>query len=178
MGRGNSLNSAKRQRILDGMLGARRGEGFELAYAQGLEWLESSVVEAARAEEDWLAQLRAGLGALLAFLDAEPDVGRALIVEVQTWGGAALAERDAALTRAMDFLAGGRKAAASVPDAPSAPPIAAEATASGIHKLLHSRLAAGQREGFQELLPELMFVAVLPYFGAEAARAELDAAAP
>jgi AcrR family transcriptional regulator len=149
-------------------------ECFELAYAQGLERLESTVVEAARREEEWLGQLRAGLGALLDFLDAEPAVGRALIVEVQAGGGGALAERDAALTRAMDFLARGREAGARVPGAPTAPPIAPEATASGIHKLLHSRLAAGERDGFRKLLPELMFVSVLPYFGPAAARAEKD----
>jgi AcrR family transcriptional regulator len=153
-------------------------ECFELAYAQGLERLESRVVEAARGEDGWLAQLRAGLGSLLAFLDAEPAVGRALIVEVQAGGGPALAERDAALGRAMAFLARGREEAAGVPGAPTAPPIAPEATASGIHKLLHSRLAAGERGGFLELLPELMFVAVLPYFGPGMARAEMDGRAP
>jgi hypothetical protein len=160
------------------MLGGAGGEGYVLAYAQGLQWLESTVIDAARGADGWLAQLRAGLGALLGFLDAEPLVGRALIVEVQAGGSAVLAERDAALTRAMDFLAGGREAAAGVPGAPTAPPIAAEATASGIHKLLHSRLAAGERGGFGDLLPELMFVAVLPYFGPAAAQAEMAGQAP
>jgi hypothetical protein len=171
------LNPEKRQRILDGMIEGAGSEGYELAYAQGLEWLESTVVEAGRGQDGWLAQLRAGMGALLGFLDAEPAVGRELIVGVQAGGSAVLAERDAALTRAMDFLAGGREAAAGMEGAPTAPPIAAEATASGIHKLLHSRLAAGEHNGFQELLPELMFVAVLPYFGPAAARAEMDGSA-
>jgi hypothetical protein len=171
------LNSAKRQRILDGMLEVR-SERFELAYAEGLDWLESSVLEAGRGEQGWLAQLRAGLGALLAFLDAEPAIGRALIVDGQANGGAELAERCAALARATAFLAAGREAAASVPGTPTAPPIAPEAVASGIHKLLHSRLAGGETGGFGELLGELMFVAVLPYYGPEAARAELGARAP
>jgi hypothetical protein len=178
VGSGNPVNSAKRQRILDGIREEAGSEGYELAYAQGLDWLQSTVVEAGGGEEGWLAQLRAGLAALLAFLDAEPALGRALIVEVQDGGSTVLAERDAALTRAMDFLAAGREAAADLPGVPTAPPIAPEATASGIHKLLHSRLAAGERDGFRELLPELMFVAVLPYFGPEAARAELDGTAP
>lgn len=160
------------------MLEAVGAEAFDLAWSEGLEWVESTMVEAGSGEEEWLGQLRAGLGALLDFLDAEPAVGRALIVDVQAGDGAALAERDAALTRAMDFLARGREAAAGVPGAPTAPPIAAEATVSGIHKLLHSRLAAGERGGFRELLPELMFVAVLPYFGPGAARAEMDGSAP
>ncbi len=148
-------------------------ECFELAYAQGLERLERTVVGAGRAVPDWRGRLRAGLCALLDFLDAEPTVGRALIVEVHSGGAAAQAERDAALRRAAGFLAEGREAAGALDGAPHAPAIAPEAIASGIHKLLHSRLAAGESSGFAELLPELMFVAVLPYYGADAARAEL-----
>jgi AcrR family transcriptional regulator len=152
-------------------------ECFGLAYAHGLELVEAVMVESARRERDWLGRLRAGLRALLGFLDAEPAVGRALIVEVQAGGGAALSEREAAMTRAMDFLAGGREAARAVPGTPTAPPIAPEAIASGIHEVLRSRLAGSEANGFRELLPELMFVAVLPYFGPEAARAEMGTGA-
>ena len=39
------------------------------------------------------------------------------------------------------------------------------------------RLATGEQEGgFRELLPEFMYFAVLPYFGAEMAAAEMQAA--
>jgi AcrR family transcriptional regulator len=202
------LNSAKRQRILDGILEAvgsggydgtpvsavleRAGvhrhafyasfgskqECFELAYAQGLARLERTVVGAARAAPDWRGRLRAGLCALLGFLDAEPTVGRALIVEVHSGGDAAQAERDAALRRAAAFLAEGREAAREAADSPPAPAIAPEAIASGIHQLLHSRLAAGESGGFAALLPELMFVAVLPYYGPDAAREEMRASTP
>jgi len=153
-------------------------EAYAVAYGQGLRWLESTVVEAAREEEEWLAQLRVGLEALLDFIEAEPALGRALFVEVQVAGGSAVAERDGALGRAIEFLAAGREAAAGVPEAPTAPPIAPEATASGIHKLLHSRLAAGERDGFRELLPGLVFVAVLPFFGPGVAQAEMSGLEP
>ncbi len=54
-----------------------------------------------------------------------------------------------------------------------APAISAEAVVAGILAVLHSRLAAQRNEGFLRLLPELMYLAVLPYFGAEAAATEL-----
>jgi hypothetical protein len=55
----------------------------------------------------------------------------------------------------------------------SAPAISAEAVVAGILAILHTRLAAHQTSGFQRLLPELMYLAVLPYFGAAAAAAEM-----
>ena len=64
----------------------------------------SPVLSAAAEESDWTGQLRAGLGALLDFLDAEPDAGRALVVEVHAAGPEALAKRTAAMGRANRFL--------------------------------------------------------------------------
>jgi hypothetical protein len=55
----------------------------------------------------------------------------------------------------------------------AAPAIAAEAVVAGILAVLHTRLAASKTEGFIRLLPELMYLAVLPYFGPEAAAAEM-----
>jgi hypothetical protein len=56
-----------------------------------------------------------------------------------------------------------------------APAIAAEAVVAGILAVLHSRLAGQRSEGFARLLPELMYLAVLPYFGADVAAAEMRA---
>jgi hypothetical protein len=55
----------------------------------------------------------------------------------------------------------------------SAPAISAEAVVAGILAVLHARLTEGRQNGFSPLLPELMYLAVLPYFGVEAATAEL-----
>jgi hypothetical protein len=57
----------------------------------------------------------------------------------------------------------------------SAPEISAEAVVAGILAVLHTRLAGDQTSGFLRLLPELMYLAVLPYFGAEAAAEEMRA---
>ncbi len=56
-----------------------------------------------------------------------------------------------------------------------APAISAEAVVAGILAVLHSRLAGGESQRFLRLLPELMYLAVLPYFGADAAAAEMRA---
>jgi AcrR family transcriptional regulator len=145
---------------------------FLQAYDAGLARVEAGLRAAASAERSWIDQLRAGLGALLDFLDTEPNIGRALIVEVHPAGGAALTKRAAAMERARDFLDRGRSLAAENGSEP--PRIAPEAIASGIHMVVHSRLAGRERDGFRPLLGELMYIAVLPYLGPDAARAEMQ----
>jgi AcrR family transcriptional regulator len=197
------LNPAKRDRILDGMLDAVGTDGYEstsvrslidrtglyrqafydhfpskeecylAAYDAGVARVEATLRSAGEGERAWRDQLRAGLAALLDLLDTEPALGRALLVEVHPAGEAALAKRDAAMARLQAFLDRGRAEAAALPDTPSAPRIAPEAIASGIHVVLHSRLASGKPGELKRLLPELMFVAVLPYFGIDAAHAEM-----
>jgi len=197
------VTSPKRQAILDGMLEAVGAEGYEQtsvrtvlgrtgvyrqafydnftdkddcylqAYDAGVERVEALLVAAAAGEDSWTGQLRAGLGALLDFLDAEPDVGRALAVEVHAAGPQALAKRTAAMDRINAFLDQAREVAG---ESESPPPIAGEGVAAGIHAVIHSRLATGSKDGFRQLLPEFMYFAVLPYFGADLAGAEMRAA--
>jgi AcrR family transcriptional regulator len=195
--------SSKRQAILDGMLEAVGAEGYEQtsvrtvldrtgiyrqafydnftdkddcylqAFDAGVERIEALMVAAAAGETEWTGKLRAGLGALLDFLDAEPDVGRGIVVEVHAAGPEALAKRAAAMQRASVFLDQAREVAG---ESESPPPIAGEGIAAGIHAVIHSRLATRAGEGFRQLLPEFMYFAVLPYFGAERASAEMQAA--
>jgi AcrR family transcriptional regulator len=195
--------SPKRQRILEGMLEVVGTEGYDAAsvravlartglYRQafydnfedkdacyleafdfGVERLEAVVVAAAASEANWQGKLRAGLAALLDELDANPDTGRALIVEVHAAGEEALAKRTEAMGRITQFV---DMARAEADEEESPPAIAPEGIVAGIHAVIHSRLAAGESEGYRELLPEFMYFAVLPYFGADAASAEMEAA--
>jgi AcrR family transcriptional regulator len=192
----------KRQAILAGMLEAVGAEGYDRtsvrtvldrtgiyrqafydnftdkddcylqAYDAGVERVEALLIAAAGEESEWRGQLRAGLTALLDFLDSEPDVGRALIVEVHAAGPEALARRAETMGRVHAFLDRAREEAGGE----SPPLIAGEGIAAGIHAMVHSRLASGADDGFRPLLPEFMYFAVLPYFGAEAAAAEMQAA--
>jgi AcrR family transcriptional regulator len=197
------VNSPKREKILEGMLEAVGAEGYDptsvrtvldrtglyrqafydnfadkdacylAALEMGIGRFEALVKRAAASEESWRGQLRAGLGALLDQLDAEPDFGRGVIVEVHAAGPEALARRAEAMKRAADFIDLARQDAG---ESESPPQIAPEGIVAGIHAIVHSRLSTGATDGFRGLLPEFMYFAVLPYFGAEAASAEMQAA--
>jgi AcrR family transcriptional regulator len=197
------VKSPKREKILEGMIEAVGAEGYDAAsvrtvldrtglYRQafydnfadkdgcylaalsmGIGRLEAVVARAAASEESWRGKLRAGLGALLDRLDAEPDFGRGVVVEVHAAGPEALARRAEAMKKAADFI---DLARAEAGDSEAPPQIAPEGIVAGIHAIVHSRLSTGATDGFRELLPEFMYFAVLPYFGAEAAAAEMQAA--
>jgi AcrR family transcriptional regulator len=195
--------SPKRQAILDGMLEAVGTAGYEQtsvrtvldrtgvyrqafydnftdkddcylqAFTAAVERVEAQVLTVAARQQDWIDQLRAGLAALLELLEAEPDLGRALIVEVHAAGPEALAQRAAVMERIAAFLDRAREQAAA---GETAPMIAGEGIAAGIYAVIHSRLATGADNGFHRLLPEFMYFAVLPYFGTTRARAAMQSA--
>lgn len=190
--------TGKQQRILQGMLEAVGTQGYERAtvqdaiaaagvyrqafydsfrdkedcYLQALEagsaWIELAMREAAAGETTWRGQLRGALTGLLRFIDRQPAVGRALFVEVHAAGPLAVQKRTEAMERASAAMDLAREESDD-----GAPAISAEAVAAGILAVLHSRLAANQTSGFFHLLPELMYLAVLPYFGADVASVEM-----
>lgn len=197
------VNSSKRNKILEGMLEAVGAEGYDAtsvrtvldrtglyrqafydefadkdscylaALEMGIARLEATVARAAASEESWRGRLRAGLGALLDRLDEEPDFGRGVIVEVHAAGPEALSRRAEALKKAADFIDLARLDSG---EGEAPPQIAPEGIVAGIHAIVHSRLSTGATDGFRDLLPEFMYFAVLPYFGAQAASAEMQAA--
>ena len=136
----------------------------------GSAWIELAMRQAAAGGQTWRDQLRGCLSGLLTFLDEQPEIGRALMVEVHAAGPGAVTKRTEAMERAAAMVDLAREESGE-----AAPAISAEAVVAGILAVLHTRLAARQTEGFIRLLPELMYLAVLPYFGAEAAAAELNA---
>ncbi len=190
--------TGKHQRILQGMLEAVGTRGYERAtvqdaitaagvyrqafydsfadkedcYLQALDagsaWVELEMREEASGEETWRGQLRGALSGLLRYLDRQPEVGRALLVEVHAAGPLAVGKRTEAMRRAAAAVDLAREEGED-----SAPAISAEAVVAGILAVLHSRLSAHQSGGFADLLPELMYLAVLPYFGAVAAAEEM-----
>lgn len=190
--------TGKRERILQGMLEAVGTNGYDrttvqdaLTYAgmyrqafydlfsdkedcylqaldAGSAWIELAMREQAAGETSWRGRLRGALTGLLRVLDEQPAVGRALLVEVHAAGPSAIGRRTEAMERAAAVMDLARRESGD-----GAPAISAEAVVAGILAVLHARLAANQREGFLELLPELMYLAVLPYFGPEIAAIEM-----
>jgi len=135
----------------------------------GCAWVELTMREAALGEATWRGQLREALKGLLRFLDDQPEMGRALLVEVHAAGPEAVSKRTAAMERAATLIDRARQESDD-----GAPAISAEAVVAGINAVLHSRLAANQKSGYGRLLPELMYLAVLPYFGPDAAAGEMQ----
>jgi AcrR family transcriptional regulator len=146
-------------------------------YLEALEYgvgqLEEIARSAAAEAEGWRGELRAGVGAVLDALDADPARARALIVEVHAAGSEALTIRSDALKQITAFVDSARHRS-ELSEAP--PPIAAEGIVAGMHAVVHAKLAAGEESGFRELLPDFMYFAVLPYFGPDVAEAEMKAA--
>lgn len=147
-------------------------EGKEDCYLQALDagsaWVELAMREAATGEMFWRGFLRGALRGLLLFLEQEPEIGRALLVEVHAAGPRAVEKRTEAMERAVTMIDLAREESDGL-----APPISAEAIVAGILAVLHNRLGEGRETGFGGLLPGLMYLAVLPYFGADAAAAEM-----
>lgn len=143
---------------------------FDVAAEQLRARLEVAALEGG---DDWRDRLRMGLEELLLFIATEPDAARTLIVEARAASPAALLRRDALL----DELAGWIDA--QVRDELSQPPlsVAAAGVVGGIEALLYSRLNRGETDDLESVLPSLMYFAVLPYAGQEAAAEELGAAA-
>lgn len=196
------VSSPKRQRILEGMLEVVGSNGYDVAsvrmvldstglyrqafydefadkdacYLEALRFgatrLEAIAAEAAAGEDEWRAQLRAGLNAVLGTLEEDPASGRALIVEVHAAGAEALAIRSEAMKRLTTFIDSARDVASG--EAP--PPIAAEGIVAGMHAVVHAKLAAGDDSGYRDLLPDFMYFATLPYFGPDVAGDEMKAA--
>ena len=143
---------------------------FDGAAARMRACVEAGVAEAG---PDWRGQLRGGLAGLLAFIAEEPKEARAVIVEARASTPAGLRRRDELLDRfaaCIDALV-----REDLEEPPSA--IAAAGVVGGIESVLYARLQKGEAEKLEELLPSLMYFAVLAYAGREAAGDELDDAA-
>lgn len=139
------------------------------ALDSGATWVEAAMREGANAGgPSWRERMRGSLRGLLEFLDARPAVGRALLVEVHAAGPRAVAKRTEAMARAAGLIDLAREEGDG-----EAPAISAEAVVAGILAVLHTRLSGDHDGGFELLLPEMMYLAVLPFFGLDAAAEEL-----
>jgi hypothetical protein len=130
----------------------------------------------------WRERIRAGLAALLVFLDANPGARALLVVEILGAGPRALECRARimdALIAAVDDGRAGVKGA-------QPPPLTAEGVVGAVFSVLHARATvrvcphSRQRPvaPLSDLLGELMGMIVLPYRGAAAARREIERPPP
>jgi AcrR family transcriptional regulator len=152
---------------------ASKEECFAIAYATWIDRLTTELVSAALAAGDWRRGMRAALIALFELADERPDVARALLIEADVAGGAALAKREETIDRLGEALDSAREQAEPEERPPA---LTGVFVAGGIAAYLSERLAAGRPAELWDGLPELMRFVTDPYFGEEAAREELEAA--
>jgi AcrR family transcriptional regulator len=176
-----SVHGYSETRVIDviGSAGVSRKTFYELfdskedCFLAAYDILVGQAVEEAEAgfallpEASWAERVTAGLGALLSQLAADPEAARFALVEVLSAGPQALARRDEALRRLTAFVEKGRSESSF--DLPGS---TAQAIAGGITALVYDEIRNGAPSALPDRLPELVFLTVLPFLGAERAAEE------
>lgn len=142
---------------------------FVAAYEQALARLLSITLEAFEAQDEWVDQLRAGLTALLNALAYEPAVARMCFVEVLAAGPKAVQVRNEAMRGFAYIYDTGRLETDG-----DLPGFTGISMVGGLSEILYREIIAGATTELPQLVPELMYMSVLPFVGADAAARELD----
>jgi AcrR family transcriptional regulator len=127
------------------------------------------------AGSEWRARVRAGLWAILSFLDREPVLARVCVVQTLRSGTRPLERREDVLAELARVLDEGRGQSTR---AGACPPLTAEGLVGAVSTILYGRLSRRERESLTGLFGELMEMIVLPYLGPAAARREHARGAP
>jgi AcrR family transcriptional regulator len=148
---------------------ANKQEAFLAAYDAVLLQLLSAVQDAYEPEGTFVDRMRAGLAAFLDFLAREPGFARMCIVEALAAGPDAIARRNGAMSAFATIVADNAREFGT----PLEPhPLTAETIVGGIYEVVYTRIVRGDIRQLPELLPDLLYAALLPYQGKEVALAE------
>lgn len=154
-----------------------REDCFLAAFDEAVARVEGLVVKAYERDgsEQWQERMRAGLMALLVFLEEEPSVGVLLVVDALTAGPRVLEHRAEVLRRLSAALdqTGSRPRTAK-----ESPALTGEGVVGAVFSVIHTRLAAKRSGSLIELLNPLMGMIVLPYLGSAASQRELERPGP
>jgi AcrR family transcriptional regulator len=123
------------------------------AHRRALGRLTASISEAFAKESAWSEGVVAGLAALVAFMDVEPQLAQVLLVECFALGPVVLEQRREELGVLRPLLDAGR---AQLPPGDGAHPWQAEATIEGLAALLRTRAMERNAPPFTPLLGELV----------------------
>lgn len=148
---------------------ASKEEALVAAFERVVDEGKARLAEEVSSDLPWPEQIREGLRAMLAMIAAEPGWGRVCFIETQKGGPGLLAHYEAVLDSAVPKLREGRRCADAAEDLPET---LEETIAAGIAWLLRERLEADGSEEIEveEMLPELLDVALRPYLGATETR--------
>jgi AcrR family transcriptional regulator len=155
---------------------ADREACFLAAFDHAIALARAAVLVEYERPGGWRERMRAGLLALLVFLDEEPDLGALCVVHSLGAGPVALVRRSEVIGALIAAVDEGRAVSArgSRRGAPVAP-LTAEGVVGAVLAVIHARLLVGScsRESMVGLLGSLMNMIVLPYMGVAAANREL-----
>jgi AcrR family transcriptional regulator len=140
------------------------------AFEHSVEHAVRAVEQASVGEQTWVEGIRAGLGALLSFVDYEPGMGRLLVVEALGSDTGILEARQSMLAQITRVIDRGRE----VKTGRRPPPLTAEGIVGAVFSVVHTRMLERDPRALAELAGPLMAMIVGPYLGPAAARRELD----
>ncbi len=141
-----------------------------------IEDFVGQVRSAFEAEARWPASLRAAAYATTDWMDEHPDTARFGMLDVLAAHNEMIrVRREEIFVWCATLIDAGR---AVSPDPDAVPEAAALMAIGAVVQIVVRRMQTGEDLGLGQLVPELMYGAVLPYLGEEAARAELAAPRP
>jgi AcrR family transcriptional regulator len=141
-------------------------ECFVAAFEVVVGHVRALAGEAVAPLQDWPQRAIAAARAVLAFFAAEPDLARLCLVESQAAGPAVAARFHEAVHEVVPYLEQGRAERRSERELP---PTTEESTIGALVMLTSRKVAAGEAEQLEDLLPELAEFILAPYLGAEEA---------
>jgi AcrR family transcriptional regulator len=149
---------------------AGREDCFLTVHDQVADEFCERVLAAYSGASSWHDRVWAAGWAAMRFFEEDAARARFLVVEVNGSGNGAQIRRDRILQRLADVLDGGREELEK-PDSVSR--CTAEIVAGAIYGTVLGRIESGYLERGEDFLPELVYMAVMPYIGSRAAEDEL-----
>jgi AcrR family transcriptional regulator/DNA-binding MarR family transcriptional regulator len=147
-----------------------REDCFLAAFDDAVECASGLALAAYGCEQGWRGRVRAGLAALLGFLDEEPGLGLLLVVDALKAGPRVQERRAEVLERLARAIQHEGSCAGTGRELP---PLTGEGVVGAVLGVIHTRLAGEDPGGMVELLNPLMAMIVLPYLGPAVAQKEL-----
>jgi len=152
---------------------ADKEDCFAQAHSDACDWLYRRLISAAKRRPTWREGLRAGMAELLEFCANQPDIAKAVFVDVHAAGPRALAQREDLMERLSRALDSARR---EIPTRQAPPPVTSTFMVGAIDTLVAAKLMDGDAARVPEMLPGLLYFVVRQYFGEAAAWEEMTAA--
>jgi hypothetical protein len=129
-----------------------------VAYPLALANLEAAVLDACADEDEWPAQIAAGVNAAVDYAIAHPEVAELLAADAPA-GADTLRRYETVIGRFTGFMR------VRAPLDKRLPGSTDEALVAGVVGLVGDHLRIGRLDRLEELRPELVLLTLLPYLG-------------